>query len=123
MLEEGFTQLPDVYKAEQLGMSVEKLRAYIHDPAFLRWTVKQMQDLAIRRLPEMLQTMFRQAIDEGKGRQQKMLLEFMKIAQKEEESKAPNIVMANNIPNPDQKESSQVLEVGESHGNRISTIQ
>lgn len=100
MMDEKFADMPDIYKAETLGISLQEYEKYINDPSFLRYAVKTMQDLFIAKLPKVLNTIYQQAL-EGKGRQQKMLLEFMKISNDDKETKSPNIIIVNNIPNPD----------------------
>ncbi|PWA11060.1 hypothetical protein DCC39_10195 [Pueribacillus theae] len=111
MMEKGFSEMPDSYKADQLGISLSEYSNYMNNPEFLRWAVKTMQDLYVARLPEVLNTIYSQAVA-GKGRQQKMLLEFMKISSKDEEMRSPNIIIVNNIPNPDDQKP-QVINMEE----------
>lgn len=114
MAEDSFTEMPGSYIAQETGLTLEEYEAYMSDPLFLRWAVKKMQDLYVKKLPALLNTMYEQAL-QGKGRQQKMLLDFMKITQKEEETKSPNIVIVNQIPNPDNSsnDSARVIDVTE----------
>lgn len=122
MMDEGFSDMPDTYKAESLGITLNEYREYMNDASFLRWAVKNMQDLYVAKLPEVLNTIFNQAV-EGKGRQQKMLLEFMKISSEEKETKSPNIIIVNNIPNPDEANKHQdIVNLEEISDGRISSL-
>lgn len=100
MADDSFTDMPDSYKAQEVGISLSNYQSYMNDPLFLRWTVSKLQDLYVKNLPALLHTMFEQAT-QGAGRQQKMLLDFMKVTAEDKETKSPNIVIVNNIPNPD----------------------
>lgn len=117
MVQDEFSDMPEAYIAEQADLTLEEYNAYMSDPHFLRWAAKKMQDLYVKKLPALLNTMFQQALD-GKGRQQKMLLDFMKITQKEEETKSPNIVIVNNIPNPDSRNDNHTDAIDVTEGVR-----
>ena len=110
MAEPDFADLPDAYRAKRVGLSVEEFQSYMSNPQFLRWAVEKMRDFYLARLPAVLNTIYEQAM-QGKGRQQKMLLDFMKVtAAEKEEAKAPNITIITNIPDPDkQREKSEII--------------
>jgi len=114
MTQENFSELPDTIKANQLDISVADYNKYMNDPHFLRWAVKNMQDLYVQKLPEVMNTIYNQAL-QGHGRQQKMLLDFMKITNENQETKSPNIVIVNNIPNPDRINPEDVVTIDEAH--------
>lgn len=126
MADPGFTEMPDTYKAKRVGLSVEELQAYFDNPNFLRWAVEKMRDFYLSRLPAVMNTIYEQAL-QGKGRQQKMLLEFMKVtATEKEETKAPHITIITNIPDPDKKEEKSriVIDVNsEGTNDGTSTVQ
>lgn len=106
MADDEFTEMPATYRAQRVGCDVATLNEYMTDPAFLNWASRRLQELYKAKLPELLNTMYAQAID-GKGRQQKMLLDFMGVTTEKQENKAPNIVIVNQIPNPDELTSKK----------------
>ena len=100
MADPEFPNLPDTYKAEQAGITVSELQKYLENPQFLRWAAERMRDYYLAQLPALLNVITQQAL-QGKGRQQQMLLDFMKVITKEkEETKAPNIIIVTNVPDP-----------------------
>ncbi|NLY47387.1 MAG: hypothetical protein GX053_15620 [Tissierella sp.] len=112
MARPDFMEIPDSYKAQVLGITEKELEQYMTDPNFLRWAVKQMQDLMLANLPEVMQTVVAQAKG-GSVKHQKLLLEFTKVLGKqEEEVRSPNIIIVNNIPNPDEfRARNEVVDI------------
>jgi hypothetical protein len=123
MLDDEFTEMPMSYRAQRVGCDVAKLNKYMADPAFLNWASRRLQELYKAKLPDLLHTIFAQAL-EGKGRQQKMLLDFMGVTTERQENKAPNIVIVNNIPNPDEtdaKAKNTPIDITPSNDNATET--
>lgn len=111
MADQEYPNMPESYRAQRAGVSLAEYRKYMQNPAFLDWVAKRLPQLYKARLPELMNKMFKQAMD-GQGRQQKMLLEVMGIMDSKQENKSPNIVIINNIPNPDDlKKDADVIEV------------
>lgn len=100
MAEDGYPNMTEEMRARKAGLSLAEYRKYMKNPAFLDWLARRLPQLYKARLPELMNKMFEQAMD-GAGRQQKMLLEVMGILDTKQESKNPNIIIINNIPNPD----------------------
>src|SRR5699024_3246622 len=62
MVQDDFSEIPDIHKADQSGLTLEEYTAYMNDPTFLRWAVKNMQDLYVAKLPQVLNTIYNQAV-------------------------------------------------------------
>jgi len=110
MAEDGYPNMTEEMRARKAGLSLAEYRKYMKNPAFLDWLARHLPQLYKARLPELMNKMFEQAMD-GAGRQQKMLLEVMGILDTKQESKNPNIIIINNIPNPDdQTKKADVID-------------
>lgn len=123
MSEPDFAELPDDYRAKRVGIPTTDLKTYLNDPDFLRWASDKMRDYYLAQLPAVMSTIYQQAL-EGKGRQQKMLLDFMKVtAPDREEQRSPNITIITNIPDPykDKAEPEVIIDASPQAGDPNGT--
>lgn len=110
MLDPEFTEMPETYKAQRADCSLSEYASYMKDPAFLNWMGKRLPELYKAKLPDLMKTVFEQAL-QGKGRQQKMMMEVMGMLDQKQEQQNPNITIINNIPNPDDFKPKEIIDV------------
>jgi len=109
MLHEDYQELSSVARANRAGVSLQEYNAYLANPEFLDWSTKRLKRLYKAKLPEVMQTVYQQAV-QGSAKQQRMLLEFMDVLEsKQGENRNPNIVIVNNIPDPDKTPDLKVI--------------